>query len=395
MANSVNYALQAAQLAQMLPHNQPALGALTHAATNFSQTPPAQTQPAKPFVLRPLYDKKIDLTKPLRDQRPVLKRSRLRREFEPHRDRAEFGDVEDVKDRRRLRSTDNARLYRDREKQKMIDLEEDIEQLKSVNSRLTIQNTTLKYKFDVLQRYIVTSKPKLAPVHVPPPMYLPPINAHLEQSTQVRDVSTVSTNSALSGGHLDHFTHQSAYSHAEVVINQHGEQMTTVQIPPGLAPSNASAYTTSGIESNSFGSKASRHRNVRNLSLTIGNSNHSSQDNSQTSTKTVLEAARIDAAAKRLKTDQDINNISVASSNAEWSRIQEPLFESSRIEDKITVPDTPSCYGSAEPSPADGVKPQAYFPRPAFASIDEFLAASSRHEGFVLPAEIPKAKFTF
>ena len=42
----------------------------------------------------------------------------------------------------------------DREKQKIMDLESSIEFLMQNNSRLTIQNTTLKYKFEVLKAHI-------------------------------------------------------------------------------------------------------------------------------------------------------------------------------------------------------------------------------------------------
>jgi len=420
---NVNYALQAQALANMFPQGT-ALGALGHGMNgqvayqgsprqNLARipTPAFENDKAEPFVLAPLYDKRIDLTKPLKDQRPVLRRSRLRREFDPHRDRSDYNEVDDAKVRRRMRSTDNARLYRDREKQRMIDLEDSIEHLKTVNSRLTIHNTTLKYKLDVLTNYIKKNKPAPVmqpPEHIPPPIYAPPLNAgptNLEQSTQVRDISEYSTNSALSGAGAA--TNDNFGSVFDVVFNQHGEQMAQINAIPEVASERGSTEaSSSGVESNtlsSSGKSSQRNRNVRNLSLNIENSNHSSQDNSQaSSTKTVLEAV---ARASALQNNAN-NNISIASSTTEWSRIQDlPQFESSRIEGggkaggaPLPTPDTPSCYGSAEPSPAELAKASQQgmintLPR-SIQSINDILGDNSApnvgpRSEFVMP------RFTF
>jgi len=378
----------ALQLAQMFTQNQPNLihtNLMNQYSTSPRQnlakvpTPSLSTNASEqPFVLAPLYNKKIDLTKPLREQRPVLRRSRLRREFQPHRDRTEFNDISDTRERRRMRSTDNARLYRDREKQRMIDLEESIEFLKKHNSRLTIQNTTLKYKFSALQNYIETTRSRQ--LVAPPPIQQPlpntfvaplPMTAHLNESTQVRDMSVASINSALSGNQsLGQYYDSRSYKPAEIAVNNHGEQM--VKINAASIASTTADCTTSGISSGSFGSRGSRSRNVKQLSLNIENSNHSSQNSS---VKTVIEAIKKPNTA----------DMSVISSNTEWSQLLDPQCESSRIEEKEqkqeATPDTPSCYGSAEPSPADLImKP----PQPisyGLSSLNDILGEAGLPDG--------------
>jgi len=147
----------------------------------------------EPFTSRPL-----DFSKSLKDQRPVLKKSRLRRSFEPHRDRIDFSHVQCAKERRRLRSQDNARLYRDREKQRIIDLENSIEQLREEQSRLTIKNTTLDYKYNSLLKYVNQSTPDLNGTQC--------VNQVLEETTQIRsDLTAASEHSQeISLEHLEY-----------------------------------------------------------------------------------------------------------------------------------------------------------------------------------------------
>ena len=59
----------------------------------------------------------------LKFSRPSMRKNKLKRVYDPFRDRQDFSHITDLKERRRLRSKDNARLYRDKEKFRISQLE--------------------------------------------------------------------------------------------------------------------------------------------------------------------------------------------------------------------------------------------------------------------------------
>lgn len=253
------------------------------AATKRLPIPPvAQQILNEPFTA----PKPLDFSKSLKDQRPVLKKSRLRRQFDPHRDRLDFSHVACPKERRRLRSQDNARLYRDREKQRIIDLEVNIEALKKQNSRLTIESTTLQYKFELLEKYLaqvreVDAQKKLDQI--------------LEESTCPRDDFHDNTTQSL---RID----EASLNNLECV-----------------ATIGAGGEIHLSRNSQSSQDSKSKNRNHKNLSI----------DLSKSSVNTVIENSNV-----------NVTGI---------SNIGEPSASSSAIGEDLK---TPSCYGSAEPSPA-------------------------------------------
>lgn len=61
----------------------------------------------------------------------------------------------------------------------IVDLEADLEMLKSVNSELTITNTTLTYKFEILKKYVEENRQSSVP--------LASQRQILDESTQLRE----------------------------------------------------------------------------------------------------------------------------------------------------------------------------------------------------------------
>lgn len=117
-------------------------------------TPFKYTSPEKPA-------KTLDLTKPIADQRPVLRRTKLKRAFEPHRARVEYSHIACPKERRRLRSLDNAKLYRDREKQRIMDLENQLQDLQNKHTTLLANSLKLKTSYDTLEQYLNQNYPQI------------------------------------------------------------------------------------------------------------------------------------------------------------------------------------------------------------------------------------------
>ena len=96
----------------------------------------------------------VDLSKPLADQRPILRKTRLKRAFEPDRVRNDYSHIKDPKERRRLKSLDNARLHRDRERKRITDMESAIEETNLLNNNLILENSNLKFKFETLKNFL-------------------------------------------------------------------------------------------------------------------------------------------------------------------------------------------------------------------------------------------------
>lgn len=94
-------------------------------------------------------------------------------------------------------------------------------------------------------------------------------------------------------------------------------------------------FTNSSSGHGSFGSK----KNVKGLSLVINDSNKTASSNN--SQKTVVDRHEANSQPSPRFNESEITT----------ANISEPQLTSSRIE-------TPSCYGSAEPSPADEVAQQ-------------------------------------
>lgn len=294
----------------------------------------------------------LDLSRPLADQRPVLKRSRLRRDFMPDRDRIDYSHVSDNKERRRLRSQDNARLYRDREKQKIMDLESSIEFLMQNNSRLTIQNTTLKYKFEVLKAHIEKAREnKFQPFASKRQAF--------DDSTQIREDGLDNTQQSLriAESSMDRTMDTTAevgfnqYSRDRIGFNDHSEICAVVD-----ATEKPENKKTGEVEPTSFnyewqnsgeGDKrcnVGKKRNHKNLSLLINDSN-------KTASSTSSQQTVVDALLQNNRTGT--SDLTAPDTGIE-AHIGKPVHTSSKI---MFDPNqkTPSCYGSAEPSPADEI----------------------------------------
>lgn len=96
---------------------------------------------------------KEELEKP-KFSRPAMRRNKLKRQFNPFRDRIDYSHISCPKERRRLRSLDNARLYRDKEKQRIMTLEGGIEYFHDHNTRLHDNNKLIEESIKILEEYL-------------------------------------------------------------------------------------------------------------------------------------------------------------------------------------------------------------------------------------------------
>jgi hypothetical protein len=150
------------------------------------------------------------------------KSSRLKRKFDPHRDRHDYSYVADPKQRRRLRSIDNARLYRDREKQYIIDLQNKNEELTKSVSAFKCENALIADKMRLLESYIQNRKD----ANIPMP--------ESEERQEARKQSTDILGEALNmiGTELDD---QGMYfNETQVEEFSHIQETTTYSEPPTL-----------------------------------------------------------------------------------------------------------------------------------------------------------------
>lgn len=121
---------------------------------NFS--PPAsefQMPLSRPPVSKRISTSPVNLDKP-KFSRPAMRRNKLKRDFQPFRDRVDYSHIKCPKERRRLRSLDNARLYRDKEKQRIMTLEGGIEYFHDHNTRLQENNIALEKAISLLEEYM-------------------------------------------------------------------------------------------------------------------------------------------------------------------------------------------------------------------------------------------------
>jgi len=262
---------------------------------------------------------KLDLTRPLADQRPVLKRSRLRRDFTPNRDRIDYSHISDHKERRRLRSQDNARLYRDREKQKILDLENSIEGLMQDNSRLTIQNTTLKYKFEVLRSHVEKQKEDRR-------LNLASKRQAFEDSTQIRDNGNDTICSSYCNSTVDNFKN---FASDRIGINDNSEICAVLNAEEKNNKSSL-RLEDSSEEKEEVQLNSSKKRNHKNLTLSINDSNKTAS--SGTSQQTVIN----------LQQEHSVESV-----------VYSPKTVHGSFDSNLKLP--LSGYVSAEPSPADEI----------------------------------------
>ena len=82
--------------------------------------------------------------------RPSMRKNKLKRVYDPFRDRQDFSHITDLKERRRLRSKDNARLYRDKEKFRISQLENGVGYFTDMNAKLVKQNDDLQRAICIL-----------------------------------------------------------------------------------------------------------------------------------------------------------------------------------------------------------------------------------------------------
>jgi hypothetical protein len=270
----------------------------------------------------------------------------------PDRDRIDYSHVSDNKERRRLRSQDNARLYRDREKQKIMDLETSIEFLMQNNSRLTIQNTTLKYKFEVLKAHIEEArKNKFDQFGGKRQVF--------DDSTQIReDPDNTQQSLRIAESSMDRTMDTTAeasgfnqYSRDRIGLNDDSEICAVIHDEkPGNKKTGEVEPTSLGYEWQNSGmddkrGNVGKKRNHKNLSLHINDSNKTASSTS--SQQTVVDALLIN---NRTST----SGILTPPDTGIEAQIGQPVHTSSKI---MFDPNqkTPSCYGSAEPSPADEI----------------------------------------
>jgi len=343
--------------------------------------------------------------------RPAMRRNKLKREFNPFRERIDYSHVKCPKERRRLRSLDNARLYRDKEKQRIMTLESGIEYFHDHNTRLFENNQRLEKSIALLQKYLAQQAQQVQQVQMPVPAAAPaalprePTNLHYtpQNGNESEDPNATQNEFSLNNCDLTQEAREATIPDLSAVnesdINAMSEKYRTeiregnydqaqriANIEPLVAIANGAEENCDGktsssalgkvAASSSQSSDRSSNRNKHGLSLDLTklNSTGKSSNGTSSTVRTIVERATLNfeeeeelsqeqrdlekgandqeafAAPNALVHNQTQDNYPDLTSTTIGS-IGEPRCHSSMIQPDNLTPI--SGYGSAEPSPAE------------------------------------------